>query len=216
MLIDLFLAINNCKELLKYLAIEDSAYIIGLDKNVLECLIDLQPKDRNIIFIPRTIMEISNEDLDYVLKKNTKHSILGLIPRELSVARRLAKIKRVLTIINNPDNIRFMNEEQVNFMAQSPSKKFIEIHLLGYIKLLIKSSSIVEKLLNILGNTIENALKLDIGVVMSSASIYKDIILPIHMDIFLYTLGFTKRERRLILEVYPMELLDIWIKDRVD
>ncbi|ADM28079.1 hypothetical protein Igag_1274 [Ignisphaera aggregans DSM 17230] len=215
MLIDLFLAVDNCKELLKYLAIEDSAYIIGLNRNVLECLIDLQPKDRDIVLIPRAIMEISNENLDYVLK-NTRYSILGLIPQELSVARRLAKIKRTLTLVNNPNNIKFMNEEQVNFMAQSPSKKFIEIHLLGYMKLIVKSSSTVEKLLNTLGNTIENALKLDVGIVVSSASTYKDLILPIHMDVFLYALGFTKRERRLILEVYPMELLDIWMKNGVD
>ncbi len=212
MLVDLFLAINNCREFLKYLAIEDSAQVIGLDKNILECAIDLKLKDKDIALIPRIVMNISNENLDYILR-SARYGILGLVPQELSTARRLAKIKKILTIVNDPNNIRFMNEEQVNFMAQSPSKKFIEIHLLEYMRLLLKDGDAVEKIFDILGNTIENALKLDIGVIASSASTYRDLILPPHMDIFLYALGFTKRERKLILEVYPMELIDIWIKD---
>jgi len=103
-------------------------------------------------------------------------------------------------------------------MHQSSTRsKYIEIHMQPFLKIFTapNSRASIDKNLYMLGNIIERALKLDVGTVVSTASDDRKRLLSLtHLDIILFYMGFTKRERILIIEVYPTELLLTWLSYR--
>lgn len=217
---NLFLALNKCSDVFFYLtAIDTDLHILGLNENtVMECFMnDTHRLDSGIMIIPRRIVEIGEQRLEkyYGVDKSV---LIGYVPVSTSVARRLAKTRRLSIVVITPSSLRFVDESQVNFMHQSGERnKYIEIHIYPFLKTSLnpRPPISIERMLYILGNTIERALKLDVGVVVSTAS--EDGRKPfsvVHTDIVLFYLGFTKRERRLIMDVYPTELLLTWLNYR--
>ncbi|MEM0371403.1 MAG: hypothetical protein QXY23_02360 [Ignisphaera sp.] len=64
-----------------------------------------------------------------------------------------------------------------------------------------------------MGTVIERALKNDVAVIPSASSPnIRKAILVNHIDLVLYSMGFSRRERRLMLEFYPMDLVQRWLK----
>jgi hypothetical protein len=213
----MYLAINRCNDIAFYItAIDNDVHILGLDNDVIaECFVnDINKLNRDILFIPRKIITVDEKRLEKCFEYD-KSILMGCIPMNINVARRIAKIQRLSTIIITPSSLRFVNENQVNFMHQSSNRnKYIEVHLQPFLKMFLISGSIhsIEKSFYLLGNIIERALKLDVGIIISTASDDdKKLCSLTHVDIILFYLGFSKRERRLITEVYPTELLITWL-----
>ncbi|MEM1644860.1 MAG: hypothetical protein QXL96_03145 [Ignisphaera sp.] len=218
MLSNFYLAYTQCKDVIDYMEI-DITSVIGLEENVIEkCVPNTLALNsinivRDIILVPRRVLYVNNDNIDECLA-STEKAIIGCIPLDTSSARRLAKIGKVFTVVLTPKNYRYADESQINFMAQSTKPKYVEVHLYPFVShILSEDLSIdVEKELYLLGNVIEHALRKDVGVVLSAASIeLKKTLLATHMDLILYALGFSKRERRLMLEMYPMDLLRRWL-----
>ncbi len=213
----MYLAISRCNDIAFYItAIDSDVHILGLDSDVIiECFANDKHKlNIDMLFIPRRIVTVDEKRLEKCFEFD-KTILMGCIPMNINVARRLAKIQRLSTIIITPNSLKFVDENQVNFMYQSSNRnKYIEVHLQPFLKMFLISDSIhsIEKSFYLLGNIIERALKLDVGIIMSTASDDdKKLCSLTHVDIILFYLGFSKRERRLITEVYPIELLMTWL-----
>ncbi|MEM4513739.1 MAG: hypothetical protein QXZ41_04475 [Ignisphaera sp.] len=216
MLSNFYLAYTQCKDVAEYMKI-DTASIIGLEEDVIQnCgynTLNNLDTARDIIVVPRRILHVNGKNIDECLALAGK-TVVGCAPLDTSSARRLAKVGKVLTVVLNPKSYRYVNESQINFMVQSPKPKYIEVHLYPFV-LRIFSEDInidVEKELYLMSNVVEYALKKDVGVVPSAAGPeLKKTLLVTHMDLILYALGFSKRERRLMLELYPVDLLRRWL-----
>lgn len=217
---NMFLALDRCSDVLFYLtSIDSDVAILGLNSNmVAECFTDdVHRLDRDVLLIPRKITEITEQSFERCLEVD-KSVLAGCSPIDTASARRLAKTHKLSVVVVTPNSIRVIDESQINFMHQSSTRsKYIEIHMQPFLKMFTtpNSRAPIEKNLYMLGNVIERALKLDVGTVVSTASDDRKRLLSlIHLDIILFYMGFTKRERRLIIEVYPTELLLTWLSYR--
>lgn len=217
MLTNFYLAYTQCEDVIEHMKI-DTASVIGLEEDVIQrCghnILALNGANlvRDIILVPRKVLYV-NSNIDECLAL-TEKVVVGCAPLDTSSARRLAKISKVFTVVLTPRSYRYADESQINFMAQSAKPKYIEVHLHPFVShILSEELSIdVEKELYQLGNVVEYALKKDVGVVLSAASPeLRRTLLTTHMDLILYALGFSKRERRLMLELYPMDILRRWL-----
>lgn len=203
----------TCDEVARYLHLDEEATVVGVDaKQLVTCenVEELLALGREIVLVPRTITSFGD-----VSKAPTlgREAVVGLAPLSVESARRLAKISAPIIVVMDVTTIRFVDKAQVNYMRQSPARKFLEVHLGGFVERIgdPKAANLNRDLHN-LGNVIERALKLGVGVVVSSAApSLSKILLTTHLDIVLLYMGFTKRERRLMLELYPLELVKLWI-----
>lgn len=213
MLANLYLAYTDCSDVVKHIRI-DIAKMFGFDEKLLEQCEEVQSRiEKEVVMVPRKITMVSSDSINECLA-NTKDNLVGCIPIDTGSARRLAKVGKVLTIILTPKNHKFVNESQINFMIHSTTPKYIEIHLYPFVTHMLNINSNVdaEKEFYEIGNIIEYAIKKDVGVIPSAASPnIKKTLLVTHMNIILQTMGFSKRERRLMLEFYPMEVLQNWL-----
>jgi len=210
--VDLLTLLDNCKHVLAFLQNLDID-VLGIPDHILnQCCEVIITKSKNTVIIPRAIFESSqNRLLPKMFELKTR--LYTCIPRDLATARSLAKLSGVYTIALRADTVRLIDENEINLLTQVKVRKFIEVHLYSFIELLKHEDKRIslERLLHFLGETIERALRRDVPVIVSSASPRLDQTLhPNQMDVLLFLLGFTKRERRMMLEVYPMELLSTW------
>ncbi len=217
---NMFLALNRCNDILFYIKFVDGdLHVVGLDSSILtECLIDEVNKlDRDILFVPRRIVKADEQSLGKCFEFS-ESVLIGCIPLDTGGARRLAKIHKLSVVVVIPTSIRIVNESQINFMHQSGGRnKYIEIHMQPFLKTFTAPNLnvLIEKSFYLLGNIIERALKLDVGIIVSTASSERSELLSLtHLDIILFYMGFSKRERRLVMEVYPTELLLTWLSYR--
>ena len=210
--VDLLTLLNNCKHvatLLQNLDID----VLGVPDHVLnQCYKAIAAESKNTIVVPRAVFESSQNRL---LPKTSelRTRLYACIPKDLATARSLAKLGGIYTIALRVDTVKLIDENEINLLTQVKTRKFIEVHLYSFIELLKHEEKRVsiERLLYFLSETIERALRRDVPVVVSSASPQLNQILhPNQMDILLFSLGFSKRERRMMLEIYPMELLSVW------
>ncbi|MCS7111115.1 MAG: hypothetical protein N3E36_06915 [Sulfolobales archaeon] len=217
---NMFIALSVCSDIVFYITYVDTdLQVVGLDASVgVECFTnDLHGVNREILVVPRRIIKVSERSLEkcFALEKSI---LVGCLPTDTGSARRLAKIHRLSVVVVTPTSIKVVNESQVNFMHQSGGRnKYIEVHVHPFVDIFTTSNLSIsaEKSLYMLGNIIERALKLDVGIVLSTASNERRKLLSLtHLDIILFYIGFTKRERRLIMEVYPTELLLTWLNYR--
>jgi len=212
-LIDLFLAFNDCSELLTYVS-KLGLDVAGIRSDVLELCLDQLPQlQRSVAIVPRCIHESTQRSL-LPPRRELRRCLPLCIPSDLQTARSLAKVSQSVVIALNVETLKFVDETQVNFMATSKVRKFIEVLLEPFIELArIDSKRMsLERALHFVGETIERCLKLDVGIFVSSYSpSIKRVLHPIHIDVLLQSLGFTKRERRLVLQVYPLEALRSWL-----
>lgn len=217
---NMFLALNRCSDIFFYIRfIDGDLHVVGLDSSVvIECFIDdVNRLNRDILFVPRRIVKVNVQSLEKCFESD-RSILIGCTPLDTEVARRLAKIHRLSVLVVTPTSIRIVNKSQINFMHHSGGRnKYIEIHIQPFLKILTASNLnvLTEKNFYLLGNIIERALKLDVGIIVSTASSERSDLLSLtHLDIILFYLGFSKRERRLIMEVYPTELLLAWLNYR--
>uniref|UniRef100_A0A7C2V8V4 Uncharacterized protein n=1 Tax=Ignisphaera aggregans TaxID=334771 RepID=A0A7C2V8V4_9CREN len=218
MIANLYLGYTHCDDALKYVGIEH-VDALGLDASIIYlCAETLQSSvSRNIVVVPRKIARVTDEDFNQCLA-SSRTMLSGCEPLSINSARRLAKVRRVLSIVLTPRSRRFVDESQVNFMVQSPKPKYIEVHLHPFIERLVNERLDIdsEKEFYFLGNVIETALKRDVGVVPVSASPrLSETLLMTHIDIILYAMGFSKRERRLMIELYPVDFIGNWLSQQV-
>jgi len=210
--VDLLTFLNNCKHVTTFLQNLDID-VLGVPDYVLDqCYEVVIARSKNTIVIPRAVFESSQNRL---LPKSfeLKTRLYTCVPKDLATARSLAKLGGIYTIALRADTIRLIDENEINLLTQVKVRKFIEVHLYSFIERLKHEDKRVslERLLYFLSETIERALRRDVPVVVSSASPQLDQALhPNQIDVLLFLLGFTKRERRMMLEVYPMELLSTW------
>lgn len=216
MLTNLYLAYTDCSDVVKHIEI-DNASLIGFNDVVVErCstkLLDSDIVKRGVIIVPRKIVYLDSSSIDRCLTVS-KNTLAGCIPLDVDSARRLAKVNKTLAIILTTESSRFVNEYQVNFMAQSAIPKYIEIHLYPFVSQIADNvvERDIEKDFYNLGNIIECALKRDVGVIPVAASpTLEKMLIATHIDVILYSLGFSKRERRLMLELYPVDFLKNWL-----
>ncbi|MEM1541569.1 MAG: hypothetical protein QW101_01865 [Ignisphaera sp.] len=210
---NLYLAYSECLDMIKHLEI-DSAIIFGFNSELLKKCIDTLNSTRvTIAIVPRAIHQVSEDTIDTCLKKS-RYLLNGCIPSDTVSARRLAKLGTTVTIVLTPNSLKFIDESQINVMAQTPTPRYIEIHLYQFLTHLINHPNIdVEKEFYYLGTVIEKALKNDVAVIPSASSPnVRKAILVNHIDLVLYSMGFSRRERRLMLELYPMDLIQRWLK----
>lgn len=217
---NMFIALSECSDILFYITSVDSdLQILGLNASVgVECIVDgLYGVDREILVVPRRVVKVGEKSLEKC-STSEKSVLVGCLPVDTESARRLAKIHSLSVIIVTPTSIRAVNESQINFMHQSGQRnKYIEVHLHPFLNVFTEHNYgvSIEKSLYVLGNVIERALKLDVGVTVSTASSDRRRLLSLtHLDVILFYIGFSKRERRLIMEVYPVELLLAWLSHR--
>jgi len=118
----------------------------------------------------------------------------------------------VYTIALRSDTVQMVDSTEINLLTQVRERKFIEVHIHSFLELLRSDKKVsTERMFYFLGESIEYALRRDVPVVVSSASpVPSQVLHPQQIDALLFSLGFTKRERRMMLEVYPLELLSIW------
>jgi hypothetical protein len=214
---NLYLAYMKCEDLVEYLKI-DLCSIIGLDQEILDnCIRNLLElpdlRKRGLIVLPRKIISVNSRNIDNCFSIS-KYLAVGCLPLDADSARSLAKTRRFASVVMTPKSLRYVDEAQVNFMAQAQVRKYIEIHLHPFVvDILNEVSSVdVEREFYFLGETIERALKKDVGVVIGSASpSLRETLLTTHIDLILFTIGFSKRERRLMLELYPKEFILNWL-----
>lgn len=218
---NLYLAYTSCGDIVKHIEI-DSADILGFDSDLFnQCCSDkllnsIPGARKSVVVVPRRIVYVDSDSIDNCTRA-PRSVLTGCIPRDTSSARRLAKIGKVLTVVLTTESSRFIDESQVSFMAQSAKPKYIEIHLHPFVSHMVSRSTErdrdLEKDFYILGNVAEYALKRDVGVIPVAASpILEEVLLTPHIDLVLYSLGFSKRERRLMLELYPLDLVQNWLK----
>lgn len=213
---NLYLAYTKCDEIVNHVRL-DSSRILGLDQEVLDYCVENLFADsslgKGLLIIPRKIVQVDDDNVEHCLS-STKLTAVGCEPLDTSAARRLAKVRKFLSIVLTTRSVRYVDEAQINFMAQSHVRKYIEVHLHPFVVHMLENGRgiDVEKEFFILSETIELALKRDTGIVVSSASpTLKETLLTTHIDLILFSLGFTKRERRLILEFYPREFVFNWL-----
>ncbi len=214
--IDLYISIDSCRDLAIYLEKLDIE-LIGIEQSVLEkCLNDILSSSNTIpiherVIVPRIYHESSQNRL---LPHNRRRALPLCKPDSLSTARLLAKLKSLMSIAVTPSTLRYVDESQINVLTQVRIRKYLEV-LLSEFLLLVDTGNVkahVEKYMYFLGDAIEYALKRDVGVIVSSGSRrLVDAIHPRQIDAVLKYLGFTKRERNLMLVVYPMEILKQWL-----
>jgi len=214
---NLYLAYTKCEDFIQHLKI-DTCSILGVDQDFLDqCLQNMLPTldlGKNFIVVPRKILFVDSNSVENCIN-SSKRLAVGCIPLDIASARRLAKVRRVLSVVMTPKSIRYVDEQQINFMVQSPSRKYVEIHLHPFIAEVVEEvlSVDIEKEFYFLGEIIDRALKKDVGVVISSASpSLRETLLITHIDLILFAIGFSKRERRLMLELYPREFVYNWLK----
>ena len=210
--VDLLTLLNNCKYITTLIQNFDID-VLGVSDHVLnQCYEAIAAKSKSMVVVPRAVFESSqNILLPKTFELRTR--LYACIPRDLATARSLAKLSGTYTIALRVDTVKFIDENEINLLAQVKTRKFIEVHLYSFTELLKheEKRASTERLLYLLSETIERALRRDIPVVVSSASPRLDQTLhPNQMDILLFSLGFSKRERRMMLEIYPMELLLVW------
>jgi len=210
---NMLLRFATCDDILKYVS-EDDVTILGLDENTYSnCFESIAKAGKDVVFLPRRIVEISINSIREVSVAK-KSALPAFKPRDTASARSLARIRQSVVILLTPDTLQFVDEYEVNFLKQAHTRKFIEVSLGEFIKNLL-GASIRQgaKSMYMLSETIEKALKSDVGVVASGAvELYPKCLFTTHIDVLLYSMGFSKRERRMILEVYPLELLDTWLR----
>lgn len=212
---NLYLAYTDCLDIIKHIEI-DKAKALGFDSNLIhKCEDNLMNIDNNLIIVPRSIFTVSENEIHTCLN-NSKYVLIGCIPNDTSTARKLAKVSNTITIIITPKNLRFVNEYQVNVMTQTCTSRYLEIHVYPFIAHLLEENVLktdVEKEFYLLGNVIEKALKNDVAVIPSASSpSIRKTLLTNHLDLILNFMGFSKRERRLMLELYPKDLIHKWLK----
>ena len=215
MIANLYLAYSNCADIAKHIDI-DGAAIIGFDADVLSRCTTIAEAKKSLAIIPRKIVAVDSSSIGLCLS-TTKNSLAGCMPKSVDSARRLAKIGGVFSTVLTLDNRKAVDESQVNFMSHSPTPKYIEVHLYHFVSAIASkhydNSLDLEKEFYRLGNVIERALKLDVGVIPVGASPSIDkTLLAKHIDVILFAMGFSKRERRLMLEVYPADLVTRWLR----
>lgn len=211
---NLYLAYSNCNDIVSHIEV-DYAVILGFDGALLEtCLEDITKVRRDVLLVARRIVTVNDKTINSCLSQAGK-VLTGCKPMDIPSARRLAKVGNVLSLVLAPENLRFIDISEVNSLAQSPMPKYIEVTLFPFVDKLLASRFDVEGDFYRLGEVIERALKRDVGVVVSAASpnLWK-ALLTVHIDIALYSMGFSKRERRLILELYPMDFIEKWLETR--
>ncbi len=205
---------ESCKDVVKYVA-EDNASILGLDKSFFDlCKDSLAELEEEVVIMPRRIITIDRKSIGIITMHRKLDALTAFKPLDTQSARVLAKIRKSTVLLVSPNSLKYVNEAQVNFLKQSHSRKFLEIAFGEFVKLLALNSRSMHasKAFYSLGNTMEKALKLDIGVAASGAiENYPKCLFTNHIDALLFSMGFSKRERRMILEVYPLELLKVWL-----
>jgi len=168
---------------------------------------------KNLVVVPRCIHE-STDRAPLPPRRLSRRRLPLCVPRSLSVARMLAKVRSYVPIALRPDTLKFVDETQVNFMSSSRERKFIEVALGDFLELGRvgqKPRMSFERALHYLCKTIDRALRLDVGIVVSSGT--SVVMHPLQIRAVLYSLGYTKRERALLTQAYPLELLAKWVKD---
>ncbi len=167
---------------------------------------------REVVLVPRYVHESTSTNP--LPPKSALRSALPLcVPDSVSTARLLAKVRSSIPIALCPQTLRFVDETQVNFMATSRVRKFVEVLLGEFLELckrVPKPKMSFERALYFMTKAIDRALYLDVGVIVSSGR--QAILHPKQMKAILYSLGYTKRERLLMTALYPLELLRTWLK----
>lgn len=209
---NLYLAYKSCIDVSRHIEI-DNANILGFDKELIqECNNIMDNINKDVVIVARKIVVIDNNSVEQCLNF-VDNSLTGCIPMDKYSARRLAKVNSIISIVLTITSLRTIDKSQINLMTQSAKPKYIEIHLHPFISNIFNNNTDIEKAFYHIGNIIEHAIKRDIGVIPSAASpIIKEVLLVPHIDITLYSMGFSKRERRLMLELYPIEFLQNWLK----
>jgi len=208
---NMFVLFSSCNDVKNYVYSDSDAGLIGLESSFLDkCMDVIASVNENVVFVPRNLKSVERKSIPH--ESSTKRKTLtSYIPLDTQSARILAKLRKPVVVLVSPNTLRYVDEAQVNFMRQSHERKFLEIALGQFIKFLTDSKKgyvYVEKVFRGLGDVIEHALKYDIGIVASGAvDYYPKTLFTSHIDIVFFSLGFSKRERRMILEVYPVELL---------
>lgn len=201
---------SSCEDIKKYIDLDSDASLIGLEESFFSKCRDVAASidENDVVLVPRNLKPVSRRSIPH--GSSVGGSITSYMPFDTESARILAKIRRPCIILLTPSTLRFVDEAQINFMKQSHERKFLEVALGHFIKILKENErfTYVEKAFRSLGDVVERALKYDVGVVASGAvDPYPRTLLTSHIDVILFSLGFSKRERRMILEVYPIEIL---------
>ena len=214
MRIDLLVRFRNCEDLKTYISKMDIE-VIGIEIETFTACWNtlLEIKNQSLLVVPRKIFESNRARLTPRLSE-LRRIASSCIPKDLATARSLAKIPGLYTIALTPSTIMFVDETQVNLLTQVKSRKYIEVYMQDFINTIFGDRKVsTERLFYFLGETIERALKRDVGIFISSASAeLKKVLHPKQIDAILHSLGFTKRERKLILEIYPLEFLSKWLE----
>ncbi|MEM0026793.1 MAG: hypothetical protein QXT53_02535 [Ignisphaera sp.] len=202
---------DSCEDIKKYIDSDANAGLIGLEEKFFEKCRDMLPliDENNVVLVPRSLKPVSRKSIPH--ESSIGGAITSYIPFDTQSARTLAKIRRPSIILITPGTLKYVDEAQINFMRQSHERKFLEVALGHFVKMLGengKGYAQVERAFRILGDVIERALKYDVGVVVSGAvEPYPKTLFTSHLDLILFSIGFSKRERRMVLEVYPFEML---------
>ena len=188
--------------------------IIGIDTSSNDAGLALESMmksvGRTLAVIPRRIY-VSSERDPVAPRSMTRRYLVLYIPTSTSAARALAKVRSLTTIALSPETIRFVDETQVNFMATSKRRKLVEVLLGDFIELAKPGHKIsFERALHFMCKAIDRALYLDVGVVVSSG--LRNFLHPSQLRAILFHLGYTKRERELLTQVYPIELVKEWMR----
>ena len=207
---DLLTLFTSCKHLEIYLQ-NLSIDILGVPSDTFDSCMDRIENSQNLMMVPRAVFESTQHRL-LPRSRDLRAKLYTCIPRDLSTARSLAKLSGVYTIALRSDTVQMVDSTEINLLTQVRERKFIEVHIHSFLELLRSDKKVsTERMFYFLGESIEYALRRDVPVVVSSASpVPSQVLHPQQIDALLFSLGFTKRERRMMLEVYPLELLSIW------
>ena len=206
LLADLMLAIEDPSSLLQVV----TAFGLDIVGVTLDVLSVIEALNGNVIVIPREVIYIENS-----FRPPRRDRLALYIPLTTAIARTLAKVSRFIGIGVTPRSLQFVDESEIEVLSQCKHRKFVEVLTSEFLFVAVddKAKISAERLMYFLGETVEMCLKRDVPVVFSSyARDFKTVVHPKHIDALLHVLGFTKRERRLILEVYPLEILKLWIE----
>ena len=211
MLIDLLIQVNDPRELTNILnSLELDVVGVPYSAHTL-----IEPAHSSMI-VPRTVYRVEGNRLTPP-RRELRRSLVCCIPSTVSQARSLAKIHGVFTVGLTVETLKMVDETQINFMASSRERKFIEVLITDFLGLLREERPrmSVERAIEFMCRAIDRALALDVGVVVSSgATSTSRVMHPAQIDALLHSWGYTKRERRLVLEVYPLELVEVWLRWR--
>jgi len=172
---------------------------------------EVEPRHSAVI-VPRALFHTEGSRL-VPPRREMRRSLVCCIPSSTSHARALAKIRGVFTVGLTVETLRMVDETQINFMSSSRERRFVEVLISDFLSLLAEERPriSVERAIEFACRAIDRALSLDVGIVVSSGARSIDRVLhPAQMDALLHSWGYTKRERRLLLEVYPLELVEAW------